>query len=106
MVYISLYLGKIKNTKANGTVLENEFKAYFEKWGYLVVRSAGSLGIDLVAIKKGFKPVLINVKWLRKYCGPAERKQLLDDAQKAGGIAVLAYKYIPPRKRRGRHALD
>jgi Holliday junction resolvase len=99
-------LGKIKNTKAKGSVLENEFKAYFEKWGYIVTRAAGSFGVDLVAIKKDFKPVLINVKWLRKYCGPAERQKLLDDAKKVGGIAVLAYKFIPRGKKRGKHAID
>jgi Holliday junction resolvase len=96
----------VKNCKKKGSVLENEFKRYFEKWNYLVLRSAGSFGIDLVAIKKNYKPVLINVKWKRNYCGPAERKELIDDADRVNGIPILAYKYVSKGKKNGKHCIE
>ena len=97
---------QLVKTKAKGTRIENEFKCYFEKWGYLVTRAAGSFGIDLVAMKKGYKPLLINVKALRKYCGPAERKELIENAYKVDGYPVLAYIHIPRNRKRGKHAVE
>lgn len=93
-------------TKAKGTRIENEFKRYFEKWGYHVTRAAGSFGIDLIAMKKGYKPLLINVKAKRKYCGPAERKELIQDSKKVDGYAVLAYVHIPKNRKRGKYAVE
>lgn len=78
--------------KRKGTNLENEFKDIFEKHGYKVIRSAGSFSTDLIAIKKNCKPLFINVKWIRNYCGPNERQELIDDSDKANGIPILAYK--------------
>lgn len=96
----------VKNGKAKGTLLENEFKDYFEKWGYLCIRAAGSFGVDLVAVKKGCKPLIVNVKWLRKYCGPDERKDLLKVAYLADGLPILAYKDIPKGKKNGIRTLE
>jgi Holliday junction resolvase len=96
----------VKNCKAKGSVLENEFKRYFEKWNYMVLRSAGSFGIDLIALKKDCKPVLINVKWKRVYCGPDERKELIDDANRVNGIPVIGYKFIEKNKKNGKHMIE
>lgn len=94
------------NCKAKGTRLENEFKQYFEKWGYLVTRAAGSFGIDLIGLKFNCPPLLVNVKWKRVYCGPSERKELIDDASKIGGLAVLAYKHVEKGKKNGKHCIE
>jgi Holliday junction resolvase len=96
----------VRNCKAKGTKLEHDFRDYFVKWGYLVTRAAGSFGIDLVALKKDYKPVLINVKWKRVYCGPDERKELIDDANRVNGIPILAYKYVPKGKKNGKHCIE
>lgn len=95
----------VKNCKTKGSVLERNFKAYFEKFGYHVNRAAGSFGIDLVAIKKDAPPLFINVKWRRVYCGPAERKQLEKDAIEYGAIPIIAYKHIPKGKKNGIHCI-
>lgn len=93
-------------TKAKGTKLEHDFKRYFEKWGYHVIRAAGSFDIDLIAIKKDVPPILINVKWLRKYLSKKEREELLKDAEKTDGIPLLAYKYVPKGKKNGKHCIE
>jgi Holliday junction resolvase len=95
----------VKNCKAKGSLLERNFKAYFEKFGYHVTKAGGSFGIDLVAIKKDCPPLFINVKWRYNYCGPAERQQLEKDAIKYGAIPVIAYKHIPKGKKNGRHCV-
>ena len=96
----------VKNTKAKGTKLEHDFRRYFEKWGYHVIRAAGSFGIDLIAIKKDHPPILINVKWLKKYLSKSEKYQMLEDARKTGGIPVLAYKHVPKGKKNGKHCIE
>lgn len=96
----------VKNTKRKGSNLELAFKRYFTHWGYLVTKAGGSFGVDLVAIKKDHKPVLVNVKWHRNYCGPAERQELLIDAERTGGMPILAYKHIPKGKTKGIHCIE
>ena len=86
--------------------LEHEFKEYFEKWGYYCIRSAGSFGIDLIAVKKGCQPLIVNVKWLRKYCGPAERADLIKIADMSDGLPILAYKDIPKGKKNGVRTIE
>lgn len=93
-------------TKAKGTKLEHEFKEYFEKWGYYCIRSAGSFDVDLIALKEGCLPLIVNVKWLRKYCGPAERLDLVQKADKAGGLPILAYKQITKGKKNGVRVIE
>ena len=93
-------------TKRKGTKLEHEFKEYFEKWGYYCIRSAGSFDVDLIALKKGCLPLIVNVKWLRKYCGPAERLDIIQKADKAGGLPLLCYKEIPKGKKNGNKIID
>ncbi len=96
----------VANTKAKGTGLELEYQDYFQKWGYYCIRAAGSFGIDLVAVKKGYKTLMINVKWLRKYCGPDERKELIKIADMADGLPILAYKVIPKGKKNGVRTIE
>lgn len=96
----------VKDKKNKGSNLERDFKKYFEKWGYLVTKSGGSFGIDLIGLKFMSPPLLVNVKWKRVYCGPSERKELIDDANKIGGLAILAYKYIEKGKKNGKHCIE
>lgn len=68
----------------------------FEADGYVVFRSAGSLGAaDLAALRAGSDPLLIQVKYARKTpwsaFAPAERRALLRDAAKAGARAIYCY---------------
>lgn len=96
----------VKNKKAKGSNLERDIKRYFERWGYIVTKSGGSFGIDLIAIKKDLPPILINVKWLRKYLSKKEREELLKDAEKTDGIPLLAYKHVPKGKKNGKHCIE
>lgn len=80
------------NTKAKGSRIELKFKEYFKSFDYHVTKAGGSFGIDLVAIKKDKPNLFINVKALRKYCGPKERKELIDLSIKHGALPILAYK--------------
>ena len=93
----------IKDTKRKGTNLENEFKDIFEKHDFIVTRAAGSFGIDLVGMKYNHKNILINVKWIRNYCGPKERKELLYIATRLDAIPILAYK---SKKRYGKRMIE
>ena len=79
---------------------ERAVKALLEDDGWLVVRAAGSLGIfDLVALKVGFTPRVVEVKSTTdgpyKTFGPSDRHALLDAAVRAGAEAWLLW--WPPR---------
>lgn len=78
---------------------ERAVKRLLEEDGWLVVRAAGSLGYDLVALKLDHTPRVIEVKSTAKSpyerFGPAERRELVDAAVAAGAVAELAY--WPPR---------
>lgn len=70
-----------------------------ERW--LVIRAAGSLGTgDLVALKSGFTPRLVEVKSTAggpyERFGPAERRALSAAAELGGCEAWLAW--WPPRR--------
>lgn len=77
-----------------GANRERQVMALLQKEGYLVCRAAGSHGAaDLIAIKAG-TIYLIQVKRTKsKFSGfgPKERKELCDDAELAGGQAILAW---------------
>ena len=78
---------------------ERSVKRLLEEDGWLVVRAAGSLGYDLVALKDGFTPRVIEVKSTAggpyERFGPSDRRELVDAAKAAGACAELAY--WPPR---------
>ena len=68
--------------------------------GWFVQRSAGSHGeADLVALRVGHKPFVIQVKGdvagPYAHFGPAARQALREDAARAGALALLLWR--PPR---------
>lgn len=87
----------MKNTKAAGTKRENQVKAGLEADGWVVIRAPASIGAaDLVALKRGFPPKIIQVK-ANKDGGPyanfrrEERAELARIAHQAGGVAELCW---------------
>jgi Holliday junction resolvase len=79
---------------------ERAVKARLQEDDWVVIRAAGSLGgIDLVALKPGHRPLLVEVKSTVNgpfdHFRPEERMALLLAADMAGGQAVLAW--WPPR---------
>lgn len=75
---------------------ERQVKAQLEADGWLVTRAAGSLGIaDLVALKLGRSPLLIEVKSTAggpyERFGPADRQALSAAAALAGAEAWLVH---------------
>lgn len=93
----------VKDTKKKGGNLELDFKKIFQEHGYHVTKAGGSFGIDLVGMKYNHKNILVNVKWIRNYCGPKERKELLDTANKLDAIPILAYK---SKQRYGKRTIE
>jgi Holliday junction resolvase len=84
------------NAKAKGATKERASKALYEKDGWHVTKAGGSLGAaDLVALKAGERPQLIQVKATAKgpfhSFGPRERGELLEVAKAAGAVPVLAW---------------
>lgn len=80
---------------------ERKLKRILEDEGWIVVRAAGSLGIaDLVALKLGHTPKLIEVKSDARHpfghFGPEKRAALLEAAARAGASAWLVW--WPKRK--------
>ena len=79
---------------------ERQVKALLEADDWFVTRAAGSLGdADLVALKVGHTPRLIEVKSSAKgpyeHFGPKDRADLLFAAHVAGAVAQLCW--WPPR---------
>lgn len=81
---------------------ERQVRLQLESEDWWVCRAAGSLGdADLVALKKGKRPMLVEVKSSAQgpyeHFGPAERQRLIFAAELAGADAVLCW--WPPRGR-------
>jgi Holliday junction resolvase len=81
---------------SRGITRERALKAVLESQDHFVVRAAGSLGnADLVALKAGKRPMLIEVKSdaHRPYThfGPARRAELRLAAELAGADAWLVW---------------
>lgn len=79
---------------------ERQVKALLENDDWFVTRAAGSLGdADLVALKDGYRPRLIEVKSTARgpyeHFGPKCRADLRFAAQLAGAVAELCW--WPPR---------
>lgn len=85
----------MKNKGAKGATKERQSRKLYEEAGWIVIRAAGSLGpIDFVALKRGERPRLIQVKassspWMN--FRPAERAELLAVAKLAGATPELAW---------------
>jgi Holliday junction resolvase len=87
--------------RTRGDYLERQTKAALVDLGWLVTRSAGSMGIaDLVALRKGSTPLLVSCK-VGGRIDPGERAELCAAAEAAGARAILAQ-----RRRRGWVRLD
>lgn len=82
-----------------GANRERQVMKLLEEKEFLVTRAAGSHGAaDLIALKKG-QIFLIQVKRTKSKWsgfGPKEREELCNDAELAGGQAVLAW--WPPNR--------
>lgn len=76
--------------RQRGDYFERRTRDALEHDGWVVVRSAGSLGAaDLVAMKQGAPVSLVSCK-KTGYLRPAEASALLHIALKAGALPVLA----------------
>lgn len=79
---------------------ERQVRRHLEDEGWFVARACGSLGdVDLVALKAGHVPRLIEVKsspYAFAHFGPQDRAELLAAARIAGARPMLAH--WPPRK--------
>lgn len=86
-----------KNAKAAGTRREHAVRRMLEANDWLVTRAPASLGeADLVALKRGERPMLVQVKanvsggpWAN--FRPRERLALREAASRAGAVAMLAH---------------
>jgi Holliday junction resolvase len=83
-----------------GISRERQVRLHLESSDWWVARAAGSLGdADLVALKAGYQPRLIEVKSTAggpyERFGPADRQRLRFAARLAGARAELAW--WPPR---------
>jgi len=90
----------MKNAKRAGTKREHQVADVLRSEGWIVYRSAGSHGCaDLVAMRVGFPPMLVQVKgnaggpW--EHFRPVERRELEAEAIMAGATAHLVH--WPPR---------
>lgn len=74
---------------------ERQVRLLLEAEDWFVIRAAGSLGdADLVALKDGHRPRLIEVKSTigpYSHFGPRDRSELSFAARLAGGVAELAW---------------
>lgn len=77
------------SNRARGDYLERQVRAALRHYGWLVIRSGGSLGVaDLVALRAGNTPLLVSCK-LGGLPPPHERAELLEAAQSAGARAIV-----------------
>lgn len=82
--------------RSRGDYFERQTRTALTDDGWIVIRSAGSLGAaDLVAMRAGRAPLLISCK-VSGRIGRAERKRLLDTCVRADALPIVAM-----RKRRG-----
>ena len=81
--------------RQRGDYFERRTKETLEADGWLVIRSAGSLGpADLVALKKNHPPRIISCK-LDGYLRRKEIAVLISAAAKSGAMAILASRDKP-----------
>jgi Holliday junction resolvase len=86
-------MNKNKNY-VRGRAFEYNIATLMRRKGYFVVRAAGSHGVsDLVAMKKGEKPLLIQCKsGATTGLSAEEHNALLNTAISSGGVPILAFK--------------
>lgn len=85
--------------KAAGTRVENKVIHYLRDRDWLAQRAAASLGVDVIALKAGYAPKLIEVKSTvggpYEHFRPADRENARTVAVLAGAVAELWW--WPPR---------
>lgn len=81
-----------KQTKyIKGRTFEYKIMTYFQRRSYFVIRAAGSHGpADLVAVRKGERPVFVQCKKGSATVGKDEHNELFKVALQAGARAVIA----------------
>jgi len=78
--------------RQRGDYFERQVRDPLRAHGWVVIRSAGSLGVaDIVALRKGNTPALVSCK-LSARIGPDERAALIEAADRAGARAVVAHR--------------
>lgn len=83
------------SNRHRGDYFERQTRDALEALGWVVIRSAGSMGpADLWALRRGDKPLLISCK-LSGRIDPEERRQLLQVSEQAGARGVLAMRARP-----------
>ena len=87
---------------SRGIQRERQLREHLEADGWWTARAAGSLGdADVIALKEGEKPRMVEVKSTHRgpfhSFGPADRRDLLNAAMRAGADAWLAWR--PPYAR-------
>lgn len=95
------------SNKSRGTKRERDRVKMLRADGYSAIRTPGSLGVmDVIALKAGLRPRYEQVKtdpYPYQHFGPAERRALLAEAERAGADAFLCH--WPPDRRGPRFIL-
>jgi len=73
-----------------GRRFEYRVKRHLEQQGYVVFRCAASRPVDLVALKPGEQPMLVECKYGKSRLTGPSREVLLELARRAGARALLA----------------
>lgn len=96
--YAGTTTGAEMTNRTRGDYLERQTRDALRAHNWWVIRAAGSHGVaDLVALRKGFRPLLIACK-TNGVIAPAERQALLETAREADARPVMASR---PEGRRG-----
>jgi Holliday junction resolvase len=83
------------SNRGRGDYLERQVRSALRRYGWIVVRAAGSLGVaDLVALRAGNTPLLISCK-LTGLPPPAERFAFLRAAEQSGARPIVATREHP-----------
>lgn len=83
------------SNRARGDYLERQTRAALRQYGWLVIRSGGSLGVaDLVALRAGNRPLIVSCK-IGGLPPPHERAELLEAAKEAGARPIVATREHP-----------
>lgn len=77
---------------AKGRRLEYRVRDLFKKNGFIVIRAARSMPVDLVCLRDGAS-LFIECKSRKSTFGEEKKKELLDLARLAGAKPVLAYSH-------------
>jgi Holliday junction resolvase len=74
-----------------GRRLEYRVRDYLRRNGWAVFRCAASKPVDLIALKEGAKPMLIECKYGSSHPTKKEKSSLVELARKAGAYPVIAH---------------